>query len=139
MRLFFAGVVGLQIFFIVRAYHDPHVHFGYQPFNESSTWRAEIVRVTVDGRRLSVRDGWQYDWNDLVRDRVDHPFDLGHADSGVDSTLVFLQHALDWVADHTPEDRETLYLEAHVTYFRNTRGPVYRLFRSHEREEAESP
>ena len=136
VRLFFLSIVALQAFFIVRAYEDPHTHFGYQPFNESSTWRAEIWRVTADGRRLDVRSGWQYSWNDLVRDRVDHPFHVRHADSGVDSTLEFVQEALRWVADNTPEDRETLYLEAYVTYWRNTRGPVQRLFRSHEREEA---
>lgn len=135
-RVFFATVIVAQAAFLVRAYDDPHTHFGYQPFNESSTWKARIWRVTADGRRRDVRDGWQYDWDHLVRDRVGQPFDLGHADSGVDSTLDFLQKALDWVADHTPEDRETLYLEAYVTYYRNTRGPVNRLFRSEEREEA---
>lgn len=136
-RVVFLVVAAAQVFFIVRAYDDPHGHFGYQPFNESSTWKAEIHRVTVDGRRESIRHGWEgYHWDQLVRDRVDHPWHLRHADSGVDSTLDFLQKALHWVADNTPRDEETLYLEAYVTYYRNTRGPVTRLFRSDEREEA---
>jgi len=136
-RLLFFGVVAVQLYFILRGYRDPHVHFAYQPFNESSTWKAEITRVTVDGRRIDARRPFHgYDWDALVRDRVDRPWGLRHADSGVDSTLAFVQEGLDWYADNTPRDDETLYLEAYVTYYRNTRGPVHRLFRSHEREEA---
>ncbi len=134
-QAFFVLAVATQVFFIVRAYHDPHVHFGYQPFNESSTWQARIFRVTRDGRRIDVQHGWHgYTWDGLVRERVGHPFHLAHADSGVDSTLEFLRAALDWVADNTPADPDTRYLEAEVTYYRNTRGPIHRLFRSHERD-----
>ena len=134
-RLFVLVIAGGQIFFIVRAYEDPHVHFGYQPFNESSTWQAEIYRVTERGHRISCRNGWfGYRWEELVRDRVGWPWQLGHADSGVDSTMIFMQEALDWVADHTPDDTESVYLEADFTYYRNTRGPIQRLFRSKTRD-----
>ena len=52
---------------------------------------------------------------------------------GVGATVDFLDDALDWVATHTPADRETRYLEATVTYFENTRGPSVTVLRSVER------
>jgi hypothetical protein len=56
---------------------------------------------------------------------------------GVDITLDHLGHALDWVADHTPADPETLYYEATVTYYHNTHGPTTVVLRSHDRPVAE--
>jgi hypothetical protein len=53
---------------------------------------------------------------------------------GVGATFDFLDHALDWVAAHTPNDPETRYLEARVTYFENTRGPHEVVLRSDERD-----
>jgi hypothetical protein len=137
-RLFFVLALALQAFFLVRGYWDPHKHFAFQPFNESSEWRADIDRVTVDGRRVSARTSWSgYRWHELVRDRgLGHPFRMHHADTGIDSTMVFLRHALDWVADHTPRDRETLYYEARVTYFRNQRGPYQLTMTSKRRQVA---
>ena len=62
-RVFFVGAIAVQLFFVVRGYRDPHKHFAFQPFNESSTWRAEIYRVLAGGRRVSLRDGWAgYRW-----------------------------------------------------------------------------
>ena len=46
----------------------------------------------------------------------------------------FLDEALDWVADHTPDDTETAYLEATVTAYHNTRGPETHVLRSHRRD-----
>ena len=57
-RLLFVAVVVLQLYFIHRGYDDPHKHFAFQPFNESDKWKAKIVRVTADGRRISVRKPW---------------------------------------------------------------------------------
>jgi hypothetical protein len=50
--------------------------------------------------------------------------------------LAFLEAALAWVASHTPADRETAYLEATVTYDRNTHGPTTVVMRSPERDVA---
>ena len=39
-------------------------------FPESSTWRADVVRVTADGRRVPVEQPWSgYRWDELVPDR----------------------------------------------------------------------
>jgi hypothetical protein len=139
VRGFFVTVLVGQAVLIVRSYDDPHNFFGFQPFNESSTWKADVVRVTTDGRRIPIDEPWPggYDWDELVGWRVvQHPDRMKHAYSGLDASLDFFAESLDWVADHTPADTETLYLEADVTGFRNTRGPDRRTLRSDEREEA---
>jgi hypothetical protein len=114
-----------QLYFIARGYSDPHKHFAFQPFNESDTIQAEIVRVTVDGRRVPVTRRWSgYRWRELVRERgLGRVHRTMHANSGARSAIASLQTALDWVADHTPRDIETLYYHARVTYHHNTRGP----------------
>jgi hypothetical protein len=121
---------------LINGYIEPHKYFAFQPFNESSTWRADIVRVTWDGRRIPIDDSWSgYDWDTLVdMSALQHPDALRHAYMGVGATLDFLDHALDWIADHTPADSETRYLLAEVTYFENTRGPHHVVLRSHDRE-----
>jgi hypothetical protein len=132
----FVGVVATQVLLAVNGYRDPHKLFAFQPFNESSTWQADIVRVTQDGERIPIDDGWSgYDWNTLVdMAALQNPDHLRHAYMGVGATLDFLDEALDWVADNTPDDHDTLYLEATVTYFENTRGPHEVVLRSDERE-----
>ena len=52
-----------------------------------------------------------------------YPGTRHHADAGLDNQLAFLDAALDYVADHTPADRETLYLEAVVTAWHNDDPP----------------
>ena len=124
---------------LVRGYADPHKFFAYQPFNESSTWRADIVRVTSDGRRIPIDEPWpgDYDWDELVRWRVlQRPELLRHAYSGLGASLDFFDEALDWVAENTPDDDETLFLEARTEAYRNTRGPEVRVLRSPDRAEA---
>jgi hypothetical protein len=124
---------------LVRGYADPHKFFAFQPFNESSTWRADIVRVTADGRRIPIEEPWPggYDWDELVDWGVlERPGVRRHAYSGIGASLDFLDQALDWVARNTPEDTETLYLEATTEAYRNTRGPEVRVLRSDVREEA---
>ena len=80
----------------------------------------------LHGQRIPIDEPWSgYDWDTLVdMAALQHPGQLRHAYMGVGATVDFLDHALDWVATHTPEDRETRYLEATVTYFENTRGPT---------------
>jgi hypothetical protein len=138
IKAFAAALLALQIGFAVNGYRDPHAFFAFQPFRESSTWRAEIVRVTWDGERRSIADGWAgYEWNELVDvPMLSNPFGPAerHASYGIGATLDFLDDALDWVADHTPADVDTRYLEATVTYHRNGRGPYVEVVRSHDRE-----
>jgi hypothetical protein len=132
---FCAAVVAVQIGFALNGYREPHKLFAFQPFDESSTWRADVVRVTWDGRRLPIGAGWDgYDWDELVAmGALRNPGRLRHASRGIDSTLAYLDEALDWVAAHTPDDHRTRYLEADVTYYRNTRGPHHVVLRSGER------
>src|SRR4051794_16955486 len=62
-------VVALQLGFIVRGYWSDHKPFAFQMFPEASTWRADVVRVTTDGRRVPVEVPWAgYRWDDLVGD-----------------------------------------------------------------------
>jgi hypothetical protein len=135
-RAVFVAVLVIQVGLAINGYRDPHKYFAFQPFNESSTWQADIVRVTWDGQRIPIDEGWHgYDWDTLVdMAALQHPDRLRHAYMGVDATLDFLEHALDWVSAHTPADSETRYLEATVTYFENTRGPHHVVLRSHDRE-----
>lgn len=139
VRGFVAFVLVGHALLLVRGYADPHKFFAFQPFNESSTWRADIVRVTSDGRRVPIEEPWPggYEWDELVRWGVlEQPATMRHAYSGLGTSLDFLDDALDWVAEHTPEDRETLYLEAKTEAYRNTRGPEVRVLRSDPRDEA---
>jgi hypothetical protein len=137
-RVAVVAVVVLQLAFVVRAYFADHKEFGFQMFPESSTWRADVVRVTADGRRIPVERPWSgYRWDELVPSRgLRYPSVRHHADSGLDNQLAFLDAALDWVADNTPRDRETRYLEARVTSWHNDDPPRVEVLRSRVREGA---
>jgi hypothetical protein len=132
---FVVAVLGVQVGFLLNGYRDPHKFFAFQPFNESSTWQADIVRVTWSGERIPVdRDWFGYEWDELVDiAALRSPHRLRHAYMGVGATVDYLDEALDWIATHTPADPETRYLEATVTTYRNTRGPSVTVLRSVER------
>ena len=130
-----AAVVVAQITMIVVAYDTDHKTFGFQMFPEASRWQADIVRVLDDGTRVPLEDDWEYRWSDLVRNRgLTNPFVEHHADSGLRNQFGYFAGALDWVAENTPDDTTTRYLEAEVTYTDNGRGPFTRVFRSVERD-----
>jgi hypothetical protein len=135
-RVVVLGVVALQLALVVRAYGAPHKEFGFQMFPEASSWQADIVQVTADGRRIPIDDAWfGYRWSDLVRDRgLRYPEVRHHADAGLDNQLAFLDEALAWVAANTPRDTETTYLEAEVTSWRNMGPPKVTTLRSPARE-----
>jgi hypothetical protein len=124
-----------QLTFVVRGYFAAHKEFAYQMFPESSTWQAEIVRVTTDGRRVPISDPWDgYEWSRMVSSRgLSRPSVRHHADAGLDNQLAFLDEALDYVADNTPRDTETRYLEAVVTTWHNTDAPEVVVLRSDDR------
>ena len=135
-RAIVAAVVVVQLFLVARGYWSDHREFAFQMFPESSTWRADVVRVTGDGRRIPIESPWSgYRWDELVTDRgLSDPGVRHHADAGLDNQLAFLDAALDWVADHTPRDRQTLYLVARVTAWHNDDPPHVVVLRSDERE-----
>lgn len=137
-RVLVALVVVTQLALVARGYWSAHKEFGFQMFPESSTWQAEIVRVTADGDRVPVTQPWAgYRWDELVRGRgLGHPEIRHHADAGLDNQLAFLAAALDYVAHNTPRDRETRYLEARVSTWHNTDGPAVRVLRSDDRRDA---
>jgi hypothetical protein len=137
-RVVVVAVVGLQLGFVARAYWSDHKELGFQMFPESSTWRAHVVRVTADGRRVPIERPWSgYRWEELVQDRgLSYPSIRHHADAGLANQLAFLEAALDWVADNTPRDTETRYLEARVTSWHNADPPRVRVLRSGLREGA---
>jgi hypothetical protein len=133
-----AAVVLLQLGFVAAGYWSDHKPFAFQMFPESSTWRADVVRVTADRRRVPIERPWAgYRWDELVHDRgLRYPSVRHHADAGLDNQLAFLESALDWVADNTPRDGETRYLEARVTSWHNADPPKVGILRSHVREAA---
>ena len=136
-RVVVLGVVCAQLAFVVAGYWSDHKEFAFQMFPESSTWRASVVRVTADGRRVPIEVPWSgYRWEELVRVRgLSYPAVRHHADAGLDNQLAFLHAALDWVADNTPRDRDTRYLEATVTSWHNADAPTVEVLRSHRRTE----
>jgi hypothetical protein len=137
-RLVVVAVVILQLVLVARGYWSDHKEFAFQMFPESSTWRADVVRVTDDGRRVPVELPWSgYRWEELVPNRgLRYPSVRHHADAGLDNQLAFLDAVLDWVAENTPRDRETRYLEARVTAWHNADPPRVEVLRSHVREGA---
>ena len=134
-RAVVVAVVCLQLLLVARGYWSAHKEFAFQMFPESSTWQADIVRVTTTGARVPVGEPWfGYRWTDLVPERgMASPDVRHHADSGLDNQLAFLAAAINWVADHTPRDTETRYLEAVVTTWHNTDPARVVVLRSHER------
>ena len=132
------AVVVLQLGLVARGYWSDHKQFAFQMFPESSTWRADVVRVTAGGRRVPIEIPWSgYRWHELVQDRgLSYPSIRHHADAGLANQLAFLEAALDWVADNTPRDRETRYLEARVTSWHNDDPPRVGVLRSRVREGA---
>jgi hypothetical protein len=137
-RLVVVAVVVLQLGLIARGYTSDHKEFAFQMFPESSTWRADVVRVTADGRRVPIERPWSgYRWDELVQDRgLRYPAVRHHADAGLDNQLAFLEAALDWVADNIPRDSETRYLEARVRSWHNADPPQVGVIRSRLREGA---
>ena len=135
-RAVVVAVVASQLFFIARGYWADHKEFAFQMFPESSTWRADVVRVTADGRRVPVETPWAgYRWAELVpNEGLSYPSSRRHATAGLDNQLAFLESALDWVAENTPRDHETRYLEATVTSWHNDDPPHVSVMRSEMRQ-----
>lgn len=118
--------------------------FGFRMFPEASTMEIRLVR-DVTGHVIGAPHGeWSardaqgqlrhFSWRDRVRDPVLSSLDQRvFASYGVDTQLARLQRALDDVADHVPDDSETLRLRAEVTYWKNGREPRALTLESHPR------
>ena len=134
-----ALVVVAQLALVARGYRSAHKEFAFQMFPESSTWRADVVRVNADGRRVPIERPWSgYRWDELVPNvGLRYPAIRHHAYAGLDNQLAFLESALDWVASNTPRDDETRYLEARVTSWHNADPPRVGVLRSRVRERSD--
>jgi len=139
---FFCAYLAAQLVILARAQRSPDFVFGFQMFNASSNMTISLFReVRHKGRRklVPVRAGtWEakdergtthtFRWQDRVHDGVLGTLDASvHASYGLDAQLYRLQFALEDVASHTPEDRETEALIAHVETLKNgrDRGEVH--------------
>ncbi len=127
---FAASWVGLQGALVLTAPLRPDHVFGFRMFPEGSTMEIHLSRevggieVRAPRGEWYARDpagqehGWA--WTDRVRDNVLGRLDVRvFASYGIDAQLARLQHALDDVADHVPDDTETARLIARVEYSRN--------------------
>jgi hypothetical protein len=147
-RLLFAALwVLAQATLILTAGRRVDGAFGFRMFPESSTIKLALYReidrgggrerVHVEGGVWSARapDGMTHrlTWYD----RIPRPywvFDQEmHASYGAATQLVRLQHALDDLAAHVPEDDETRRFVLEVTVRRNGREPVLHRLTSRER------
>ena len=108
---------------------------------EVSSERSPDARVTIvaapDGE-WSARDAAgqrrHFSWRSRVRGAAAVPLDVrAFASYGADAQLERLQRALDDVADHVPEDGETLRLRADVSVSHNGRPPELVTLYSHLR------
>jgi hypothetical protein len=131
-KLVLVGALVVHLGLLVRGESDPHKLFGFRPFNESDSWRFDVVRVHADGSRHPVGDGtWEYEWNELVgTNKLRGEGRLRHASAGAPASLDFLDRALDWIVLHIPDDTDTIALEAEVLVFHNGRGPEHVQMRS---------
>ncbi len=144
-RVVFAAswLAGQAALVLTAGARDDHA-FGFRMFPEASTLEIHLSR-DVGGRSVpaplgewSARDARgqlrHFSWHDRVRDPILASLDgRVFASYGVDTQLARLQHALDDVADHVPEDGETTRLRADVVVRKNGGAPVARTLVSHAR------
>jgi len=127
--LTFSGAyLGLQIFLIINAHFQTDKRFGFWMFAESSRYRAILYRELGDGTWEWARYGqWTtpvpgnrmltYHWDYFVRDfRLNGLDRWKRAKTGFGVTTNYLHRALDYVAEHTPNDRETVRLILKLEY-----------------------
>jgi len=139
-----AGWIAAQAALILTAYGRPDRIFGFQMFPEASTMEVHLARETHGGYVPAPRGEWSardasgqlrhFSWHDRVRDPILGSLDARvFASYGANAQLARLQYALDDVADHVPEDGETLRLRADVRVWRNGRSPETVTLTSHPR------
>jgi hypothetical protein len=118
--------------------------FGFRMFPEATTLEIRLERevsgrfVPAPGGEWSAGDGQghsrRFSWHDRVRDPVLGSLDRRvFASYGADAQLARLQKALDDVADHVPDDHETVRFRAQVLVWKNGREPTAVTLVSHRR------
>jgi hypothetical protein len=145
LRVIFAALwIGGQGALVLTAGGRPDHIFGFRMFPEGSTIEIHLWRDTAGGAMRALRGEWSardaagqlrhFSWRDRVRDPILSSIDACvFASYGVDAQLARLEHALDDVADHVPEDMETRQLRAEVVVRRNGGEPTTVSLRSHVR------
>ena len=133
---FIGTYLALQLGLIFTADLRPDRVFGFRMFNESSSLKFELYRkVRRRGAEglVKVEEGaWQaltahgekgtFSWNERVRyGALTQPGEFVHAAYGLDAQLFRLQRALEDVARHIDDDRETVALVAQVETIKNGR------------------
>ncbi len=138
---FSAAFVMVQATLVITAGGRPEAAFGFRMFSESSTisyslsrevrsgpGADDVVVVPVPDGEWSAKDSQGVLRHVSWRDRVKRP-ELGafdatfHASYSARAQLSRLTAALDDVAAHTPDDRETVRLLLDVTIRHNGREP----------------
>jgi hypothetical protein len=118
--------------------------FGFRMFPEATTMEVRLARelsggiVPAPGGEWTAGDGHghgrRFSWHDRVRDPVLGSLDRRvFASYGADAQLARLQKALDDVADHVPDDHDTVRLRAAVLVWKNGREPTPVTLVSHRR------
>ncbi len=132
---FAAAWIAGQGSLVLSAARRPDHLFGFRMFPEASTIEIRLSRETDAGVVDAPRGEWSahdpsgqlrhFSWRDRVRDPILASVDTRvFASYGVDTQLARLQRALDDMADHVPEDGETLRLRADVAVRKNGREPA---------------
>ena len=145
--VFAVGWVALQAALVLTASCRPDGIFGFRMFPEASTLEFELERVVGGAAVPAPGGGWSahdaagqlrhFSWRDRVTDPVlSSPGTRVFAAYGAEAQLARLQHALDDVALHEPEDGETERFVARVVVWHNGRGPRTVVLESARREPA---
>ena len=141
----FAGAwIAGQASLVLTGSSRPDAMFAFRMFPEASTLEIHLGRELRRGEVPALGGAWSardasgqlrhFEWRDRVRDPVLSSLDARvFASYGAETQLARLQRALDDVADHAPEDAETLRFVAHVSLWRNGRGPESMVLASHAR------
>jgi hypothetical protein len=127
---FAAAWIAGQAALVLTAALRPDRIFAFRMFPEASTMEIHLMRDVGGARLAAARGEWRardrsgqphvWSWADRVRDPV-----LGQLDTrvfasyGITTQLARLQRALDDVADHIPDDVETVRLVAGVDFWKN--------------------
>jgi hypothetical protein len=131
--LFCLAFFGSEVVLVATAGMRSDRSYGFRMFPESSTIVVHVSRRLDGGVLVPIERGtWlAHDcaggahtvrWGAMVRSPAPHQLDIPvGAPYGVESEIHRTRDALQWVADHTPEDCETRALVARIEPRRNGR------------------